>query len=341
MFWQKKITKRNVLFWQDNTKGMFCSDKRQKTFLWYYLLWEQNILLVLSSVRTEHSFGIIFCQNRIFLWYCLLSEQNIPLDNYQRNVLFWQKTTPKECSVLTEEHTKGMLCSDRRQSPKECSVLPRQYQRKVPEHNIPLILSSVRTEHSFDIVFCQNRTFLWYYLLSEQNILLVLSSVRTEHSFGIVFCQNRRLFGDCLLSEQNIPLVLHQRNVLFWQKNIPKECYFLREDNHQRNALFWQKTSIVFCQNRRLFGDCLLSEQNIPLVLSSVRTEHSFGDCLLSEQNIHLVIVFCQNRTFLWWLSFVRTEHWQYQRNVLFWQKIIPKECSVLAQDNHQRHVLF
>jgi hypothetical protein len=49
-----------------------------------------------------------------------------------------------------------------------------------------LVLSSVRTEHSFGIVFCQERTFLWW-----------LSSVRTEHSFG-----------DCLLSEQNIPLVI-------------------------------------------------------------------------------------------------------------------------------------
>jgi hypothetical protein len=33
------------------------------------------------------------------------------------------KTIPKESSVLTEDNTKGMFCSDRRKSPKECSVL--------------------------------------------------------------------------------------------------------------------------------------------------------------------------------------------------------------------------
>jgi hypothetical protein len=47
-----------------------------------------------------------------------------------------------------------LFCSDRRQSPKECSVLT--------EDNTK-VLSFVRTEHSFGIVFCQNRTFLWWF----------------------------------------------------------------------------------------------------------------------------------------------------------------------------------
>jgi hypothetical protein len=46
----------------------------------------------------------------------------------------------------------------------------------------------------------------------------------------------------------------------------------------------------MFCSDRRVIFFWhnipfllyyLQSEQNIPLVLSSVRTEHSFGDCLL------------------------------------------------------------
>jgi hypothetical protein len=112
--------------------------------------------------------------------------------------------------------------------------------------------------------------------LSGENIPLV-----------IVFCQNRTFiwwlsfvrtehtFGDCLLSEQNLSV----------------EYSF----------------GIVFCQNRTFFWYCFLLEQNIPLVLSSVRTEHAFG------------IVFWQNRTFLWWLSSVRIE-WAF--GIVFYQNI-------------------
>jgi hypothetical protein len=132
-------------------------------------------------------------------------------------------------------------------------------------------------------MLCSDRRLLWYSLLSGENIPLV-----------IVFCQNwtfiwwlsfvrtEHTFGDCLLSEQNLSV----------------EYSF----------------GIVFCQNRTFFWYCFLLEQNIPLVLSSVRTEHAFG------------IVFWQNRTFLWWLSSVRIE-WAfgivfYQNIAVFWWSV-------------------